>query len=181
MKLTLSQKPRLLLLSDMYGDIHPNWASPYETLLAEHFDLQCYDSCLLAGVEQALVDAELLHEQFLDGGIDRAVSWLLAAEDDPFYALGLSVGGTILWKAALAGAPITQLTTISSTRLRFETQKPNCNCDLWFGEKDIYRPDKQWFANLGLQEHVITEAGHDSYLAIEVAQTVCSKLIEILP
>ncbi|MEL6944601.1 MAG: alpha/beta hydrolase, partial [Bacteroidota bacterium] len=59
--------------------------------------------------------------------------------------LAFSIGGTIAWKAALKGLKIKSLWAFSATRLRYEVERPNIPIQLFFGQKDEYRPSSNWF------------------------------------
>ena len=72
-------------------------------------------------------------------------------------------GGVILWKAALRGLQMEKLIAISSTRLRKETEKPNRPFSLFFGENDVFQPNKEWFNQMGIKGHFITEGDHEIY------------------
>jgi hypothetical protein len=79
------------------------------------------------------------------------------------FALGLSVGGVILWRASQKGLSIGNLLCFSSARLRFEKHVPNCiSTNLYFGETDTYRPGAKWFQDLGLPLNLVPGAGHDT-------------------
>ena len=149
-----NSRPRLILLSDLWGKGKSNWVTQYTTLLKKHFDVRYYDSCELAAVDKNDYTEEQLHSQFINSGIDKAVEALLQKEKEAIYIIGFSIGGTIAWKASLLGLKVTALFTISSTRLRYETQKPSETITLFFGEDDHYKPNFQWFEKMELKEYL---------------------------
>lgn len=169
-------KPRLLLLSDLWGQQRSTWLSLYTDLLETSFDLQYYDCCVLAGLDMRDYTQEALHRQFVEGGIDRAVDVLLKKEIAPLQILAFSVGGTIAWKANLKGLPVQKLYAISATRLRYETKRPNSNICLYFGAEDLYRPDQTWLENMNLTYQIITQKGHSIYKEPAIAKMICTKI-----
>jgi hypothetical protein len=107
-----------------------------------------------------------IHKQFVSGGIDRAASELLSYSAN--IVIGLSVGGVIAWKAIQKGWPVKELIAISSTRLRFEKDKPPCLTKLYFGEKDIFIPSASWFSKMSLPFTIITNEDHELYKRIKL-------------
>jgi hypothetical protein len=121
------------------------------------------DSMVLAGLGNER-DVDTRHEKLVAGGIDVAASALFANYPTGVeVALGLSVSGTILWRAALKGLPIKKLICFSSTRLRFESQAPACDIRLYFGDADLDRPSSEWFKSLGQIPRIIPGHGHEFY------------------
>lgn len=155
-------KPRLILLSDLFGDLKPNWSSSYFEALKNNFEVIIYDSCKLAKISQGINEQEVLHQQFMNGGLEKAAQQLLLNESSEVYAIGLSIGGTILWQAALQGLKVKKLIAISATRLRYERVKPNTDIQLVYGEKDDFKPTKEWF-NLMNIIPLFLKGGHDIY------------------
>lgn len=114
-------------------------------LLQSKFEIQYYDVLELANIaSDNFVESEI-HNQFLNGGIDKAIQNLLQLETGKILVLGFSIGGTIAWKASLQGLKITHLLAVSSTRLRYETEVPNGIVKLYFGEKDPNKPNHNGF------------------------------------
>ncbi|MEO8237445.1 MAG: alpha/beta hydrolase [Flavobacterium sp.] len=123
-------KPRLLILSDLFGGKNPEWVNYYVEKLKSKFEIQYYDVLELGDIDTIDSGEVNIHNQFLNGGIDKAVEVLLHQEKEKVTILGFSIGGTIAWKAALKGLKVSHLIAVSSTRLRFETRfqiaKSNC-------------------------------------------------------
>ena len=138
-------KPKLLILSDLFGGQHPEWINYYTNTLRSKFEIQYYDVLELANIDASNLTETDIHKQFLDGGIDKAVETLLKLETDKVTVLGFSIGGTIAWKASLLGLKTMYLFAVSSTRLRYETEAPNCEIKLYFGENDPNKPHDKWF------------------------------------
>ncbi len=171
-------KPRLILLSDLWGIEKAEWIFYYANILAQHFDLKFYDSCDLANIDKSDYLEEKLHHQFINGGVTKAVENLLQQETENLNILGFSIGGYIGWKACLAGINAQHLFAISSTRLRFETEKPPINCTLFYGENDAYKPDKSWFDKLNIKQNCYPNHGHDLYKNQTIAESICKQIIE---
>jgi len=166
------KKPRLLLLSDLFGG-NPEWIQNYIEILAPKFQIQYYDVLKLAEID-SLIDEKEIHNQFLNGGIENAVTNLLNSEKENVAILGFSIGGTIAWKASLRGLKVTELVAVSSTRLRFETEMPNCKIKLYFGEKDLNAPNRNWFLDLKISNQIIENQEHLLYQEKENAFLICS-------
>ncbi|KFF06982.1 alpha/beta hydrolase [Flavobacterium reichenbachii] len=168
-------KPRLLILSDLFGGENPEWIQPYKDILKSNFDIQYYDVIQLAGI---LPDSDetSIHNQFLNGGMAKAVENLLQLETNEVIILGFSIGGTIAWKASLKGLNVSQLIAVSSTRLRFENEVPNCKIKLYFGEKDLNKPDSKWFSDLKILSEILENESHQLYLQQKNAFEICNNL-----
>lgn len=134
-------KPRLLILSDLFGGENPDWIKQYTDLLQSKFEIQYYNVLKLANITVSNFTEMDVHNQFLNGGIDKAVDNLLELEKDKIAVLGFSIGGTISWRAVLKGLKSSHLIAVSSTRLRYETHLPDCKVKLYFGENDKNKPD----------------------------------------
>jgi pimeloyl-ACP methyl ester carboxylesterase len=169
-------KPRLLLLSDLFGGESPEWIKSYSKTLASKFDVHYYDVLKLGGINASDCDESGIHSQFLKGGIDRAVQTLLDFEKEEVTILGFSIGGTIGWKASLLGLKVKQLVAVSSTRLRFETEIPNCKIKLYFGENDRNKPNAEWFSDLNVSNYVFENQEHQLYLIEKNTVVICSEL-----
>nr|WP_315244801.1 alpha/beta hydrolase [uncultured Flavobacterium sp.] len=167
-------KPRLLILSDLFGGENPDWVQYYIDELKSKFDIQYYDVRELANISLEYVTESDIHNQFLNGGIDKAVNDLLELEKEETAVLGFSIGGTIAWKAALNGLKVSLLIAVSSTRLRFETQIPCCEIKLYFGQKDLNAPNPEWFSDLNISNHFFENQGHSLYLEKENAFVICN-------
>ncbi|WP_286971111.1 alpha/beta hydrolase [Flavobacterium sp. UBA4854] len=169
------KKPRLLLLSDLFGG-NPEWIQNYIEILEPKFDVQYYDVLKLAQIDSSSEEKEI-HNQFLNGGIEKAVNSLLDFEKEEVAVLGFSIGGTIAWKASLKGLKATQLVAVSSTRLRFENEVPNCKIKLYFGEKDSNIPKYEWFSELGISNLIFENQDHLLYQEKENAFLICSNFL----
>lgn len=167
-------KPKLIILTDLWGLKNSSWLDQYKELLESDFDLKIYDSCKLAEIENNDFNEKQLHSYFINQGINTAVENLISLEKGNVHILGFSIGGTIAWKAGLNGLNIINLFAISSTRLRYETVKPDCKIILIFGEKDSFIPDNKWSENLNLELEIIKDGKHDSYKNEKIINSVCS-------
>lgn len=169
-------KRRLIILSDLWGVEKAQWIKYYEENLSDDFDIQYYDCCQLGNIDKSDYTQDSLHQQFVAGGIDTAVNNLVGKEKHNITVLAFSVGGTIAWKAAMNGLKVDQLYCVSATRLRYETEKPNCPIKLYFGEKDNYKPAGQWFDNFNISFELIPEKGHDLYQEESSATLICKEI-----
>ena len=166
-------KPRLIILSDLWGKEKSNWVSAYVELLHDNFEIQFYDCCELGEISKAVFTEENLHKQFVNGGIEIAVENLVNKEKGEIKILAFSVGGTIAWKAALKGLDISFLIAVSSTRLRYETEVPSCEIKLFFGENDINRPSSGWFEKHRLLPEIYIDKKHDMYIEADLVKEIC--------
>ncbi len=168
--------PKLIILSDIFGFHNAPWITNYIELLKSDFQLILYDSCKLAGIERAFLTEKELHTQFLNTGIENAINELLKLEKEEVNVLAFSIGGTIAWKAGLSGLKIKSLYAVSSTRLRYETIKPNCFIHLIFGENDPFKPYDIWFKQLALEPEVIKNGQHEIYKEYDVQNNLCNQI-----
>ena len=169
-------KPRLLLLSDIWGATNCEWIQHYIAILNPHFDIQFYDVCKLAEIDSKSFAIENRHKQFLEGGIGRAVNNLLAKETAVCAVLGFSIGGLIAWKAVSFGLQCSALFAISSTRLRYESVKPNVKLKLFYGSLDAFMPDSTWFEQMELQPFLYQNELHEMYRKKELLLKLLLKL-----
>ena len=170
------KKPKLLLLSDLWGWDHAEWSLQYQHELMSSFDVILYDSCTLGDVNNSSLEQEVLHHQFIQVGIDSAVAKLKALEKDPAHILAFSIGGIIAWKYALETNLPLSLTCVSSTRLRKEAQKPACPITIYYGDQDDYRPSQQWFDQWDVNSNILINQGHEMYRNPEVVSLICKVL-----
>ena len=173
-------KLRLVILSDLWGTKNSQWLNSYTSILDQHFDIAFYSSTHLAEINMGKLDHEQIHQQFIDNGINIAVENLLEYESQSINILAFSIGGTIAWKAALKGLKIENLFAISATRLRYETEKPTGKIELFFGENDGFLPDAEWFEKLNIKKYIVPNHKHEMYRKKEIAQEICSILINQL-
>lgn len=171
-------KPKIILLSDLWGKEESRWITYYTTILEKHFDVKYYDSCNLGNIDKRDYIEEKLHNQFVAGGITNAVENMLQKEKEIISVLGFSIGGYIAWKASLAGLKIQNIFAISSTRLRYETQKPSGEIALFYGEDDTYKPDDNWFKKLEINHKFYKSEKHELYKKKEIAEDVCKLIIK---
>jgi len=168
---------KLLVLSDMWGVKKGLWITSYFGYLQQYYDIEFYDCQQLAGVDEVVGSKENLHKAFVEGGIDTAVNHLLKKVEDDTHVLAFSTGGTIAWKAALRGMPAKSLTLVSATRIRMESEKPNCDIDLLYGGNDSFAPTKEWATKLGLKLNVAPNFGHELYSDEKIIDEVSMNLL----
>lgn len=167
---------RLLILSDLWGARQSDWLHFYTQHLTQ-FDVQYYDSCALAGIDRSLCEEQVIHQQLVEGGIDRAVQKLLKLETEATAILAFSVGGTIAWKAIAEGLKVPLLYAVSATRLRYETEKITCPTKLFYGEKDTFRPNKAWLEKMQFQHLIFAKSEHDCYRQELIANQIAADFI----
>ena len=180
MPLNNSIKPRLLLLSDIWGKTNSEWLHYYIEILAPHFDIQFYDVCELAKIDRTKFTSEEVHQKFIEDGIARALDRILEKEIEEVILVGFSIGGLIAWKASLSGLKTRHLFAISSTRLRYEIEKPNTEINLIYGSLDPFAPDNSWFEKLEIEFEVFENEEHEMYRKQKVAVDICTKMMLIL-
>lgn len=172
-------KPRLILLSDLWGQQRSNWWIFYTRLLQNQFEIQWYDSCELGQISLQPYEQECLHQQFVGGGIQRAARQLYELGHDiqvPRIVLSFSIGGTIAWKAIQEGLKVQQFYAVSATRLRYEqTPLSNKGC-LFFGEKDAYSPSQDWYDQQTIQYKILPKQNHDCYQTLPVAEHIANEI-----
>ncbi|HEY0739976.1 MAG TPA: hypothetical protein VGD40_00890 [Chryseosolibacter sp.] len=166
----------LVILSDIHGF---SFADPTNTKFLKGFDsIDQLNSIDLAEISAS--DPNVRHNDMVTGGIDVAASKLRSLYPNGIeFALGLSVGGVILWRAALTGLSIGRLVCFSSTRLRFETQVPDCPTRLYFGANDKFRPDTSWVNAAGVEHQLIEGEGHEFYRTTRAAEILGHELMRM--
>lgn len=165
-------KRRLLMLSDLWGKEKSGWLRHYAEALSNSFEIQYYDCCELGTVDKSDYREEALHQQFVNGGIEKAVNRLTALEKGPVHVLAFSIGGTIAWQFALKTDKVKSLYAVSSTRLRNEITKPEADIKLYYGENDPFKPSKEWFDQLQVAHEIINGKGHMVYAEPEFAKVL---------
>jgi pimeloyl-ACP methyl ester carboxylesterase len=170
-------KPRLIILSDLWGKEKSNWVSEYIEQLKDKFEIQFYDCCELGAIDRTNYTEESLHLQFVNGGIEKGVENLLDAEKNQMDVLAFSIGGTIAWKAALKGLDVRNLFAVSSTRLRYEEHIPDGVIKLYYGENDINKPSSIWFEKHTLNFKIIKNKGHNLYTQNEFVTSICNEIL----
>jgi hypothetical protein len=171
-------KPRLIILSDLWGKEKSDWTLYYIELLKDIFEIQYYDCCELGAIDKTNYTEENLHSQFVNGGIEKGVENLFKAEKNQVDILAFSVGGTIAWKAALEGLNVQNLFAVSSTRLRYKNEIPNGGIKLYFGENDSNKPSENWFEKHSINFEIIKNKEHDFYIGKEFATLICSEILK---
>lgn len=169
---------KLIVLSDMWGVKKGLWITSYFGYLQQYYDISFYDCQQLASLDVPICSEENIHKAFVDGGIDMAVKQLLKKECEPSHYLAFSTGGTIAYKAALAGLPMKSLTAISPTRIRYEKKRPACNMNLVFGELDEFRPDDTWAKSVGVELQIMPNFGHQLYTDEKIIGQICLELLQ---
>ncbi len=173
-------KPRLIILSDLWGVQKSEWLQEYDKILSSDFDVNIYDSCALGEVDLSIATEIGIHEQFINYGITTAIKNLLTTETQKVNVLAFSIGGVIAWKAALKGLQVDNFYAISSTRLRYETQKPYCQIKLYYGGNDIHKPNKEWFEKMNVKNEVHLDYDHQMYAMSDCVYKVSNEIINDL-
>lgn len=171
-------KPRLIILSDLWGKEKSDWVSAYVELLKNKFEIQYYDCGKLGEIDKTNYTEESLHSQFVNGGIEKAVANLLKAEKNQIDILAFSIGGTIAWKSALRGLNVGKLFAVSSTRLRYEDKIPKGTIKLYYGENDSNKPANNWFEKHSIDFEIIKNKEHDFYTKKEFATSICKEILK---
>ncbi|MCK9254329.1 MAG: alpha/beta hydrolase [Bacteroidales bacterium] len=171
-------KNRLIILSDIYGLKNSAWLEDYSNYLNQYFQIKLYDILKLAEIGENISNLKKVHYLFVKNGIDKAVSNLISLETQEIYVLGFSLGGTIAWISGLNGLKIKSLFAVSSTRLRYETEKPKTNIKLIYGEKDEYIPNKNWFLNMDLSAEFVLNQRHEFYKEKKFIKQICDTLLD---
>lgn len=156
-------KKELVIVSDLWGVRKSDWLDSFKSHLSTNYTISFLDACSLGELDIGEYKEKNLHHQFIEFGIEKAVAKLLAFQNKSSLFIGCSVGGVILWKAALSGLPIDKLITISSTRLRKETASPKCDFQLYFGKNDPYKPSTEWLNQIGRGQCNLLKGGHEIY------------------
>ena len=162
----------------MWGSKKGLWITSYLGYLQQYYDIVYHDCQQLANIDLKVNSAENVHRAFVNGGIDTAVAHLLKKETEPAHYLAFSVGGTIAWKASLLGLPMKSLYAVSATRIREEENCPECKSTILFGDTDMHKPKKDWYAKLGVEAEVISGFGHELYTDEKNIQKICLDLLK---
>ena len=170
-------KPRLIILSDLWGKEKSNWVSDYVEQLKDKFEIQFYDCCELGAINRSNFTEKSIHIQFVNGGIEKVIENLLEAEKNQIDVLAFSIGGTIAWKAALRGLDFRNLFAVSSTRLRYEEDIPNGVIKLYYGENDINKPSNNWFEKHSINFEIIKNKEHNFYTESEFVTSICNEIL----
>ena len=119
---------------------------------------------------------EKRHQQFVNGGIEKAVEKLNELEKESAISiLAFSIGGTIAWKYALKNKNVMALYGVSATRIRYETLQPECPVFLYYGDEDLFAPKEAWFDRMKLTA-IKVNGDHNLYMEHEFARLICEKI-----
>ncbi|GGX31361.1 hypothetical protein [Aquimarina muelleri] len=173
-------KQKLLILSDLWGLKKSDWLPYYTDILNEKFEIQYYDCCTLGKLNTSKYTEEALHQQFVNGGIELAVQNLIDKETEIVHILAFSIGGTIAWQSMLKGLKVASLYAVSATRLRYETNKPDGDIKLYFGETDTYAPNKEWLSKMNNIAVIKNKKGHSLYTEPEFARELSTLICETI-
>ena len=171
-------KPRLIILSDLWGKEKSDWVIGYVELLKDKFEIQYYDCCELGEIDKTNYVEENLHSQFINGGIEKAIANLLKIEKNQIDILAFSIGGTIAWKSALKGLNVRRLFAVSSTRLRYEDEIPRAAIKLYYGDNDNHKPNHNWFEKHSIDFEIIKNKNHDFYTEKECTTLICNEILK---
>ena len=166
------------MISDIWGKEKSDWLINYTRILETKYDITWYDSCELGNIDTSKYTQEHLHQQFVSTGIEKAVEKLAQLEPNPVCIIGFSVGGVIAWKYGLRNNQPNSLVCISSTRLRYETQRPKGTIELYFGEQDTFSPSTSWLNTMSANYKIIPQENHEIYRHPEFAKKLSTKIIE---
>ena len=170
-------KPRIAIISDLWGFNNDPYVNIYIEKLYNHFDVDLIDAQLLGDIRPSLDEPEI-HTQFVESGIQLAADRLVKADIHFDLLIGFSVGGTIGWKAIADGAKIDSLITISATRIRKEIIPLTKPVEIYFGELEEHGPSKDWFDSKGLTSKIIKKKGHQIYKDEDFISEICDHLIK---
>ena len=169
---------RLVILSDLWGAKKGLWITSYLGYLQQYFDIVYYDTSQLADLDTGLPTAENLCAAFDNGGLERAVRNLMAKETTLSHYLAFCAGGTVAWHAAREGLPVKSLYAVSPLYLHRESDIPDCQVTLVFGEYMDDRPSKAWAGKLGAPMEIIPLFGREMYSDEKIIQKVCRDLLD---
>ncbi|MFK7952440.1 MAG: hypothetical protein AB8B73_06305 [Ekhidna sp.] len=172
-------KPKLIILSDIWGKQKSNWIDAYIERLNVKFDVTYYDCCELGEIDISDYRQDVLHNQFIKSGIETASKKLVELETENVNILAFSAGGAIAWKAGLDGLKIDRFYAVSSTRLRNETKKPNGYLKVYFGSEDNFKPETKWYGDLNITYQIIQQQNHEMYKQDEIANTICKEINQL--
>lgn len=170
-------KPRLIILSDLWGKAQSDWIKFYQKKLRPFYKITFYDCRKLGNLDENHSTEKEIHQGFVHGGIDQAVQKLIELEQSEIDILAFSIGGAIAWKAMLKGLNVKYLYAVSATRLRYETALPKGNIQLFYGKLDQYQPKKIWFEKFNIKPIIFNEKGHTLYCENEFAERICLYIV----
>jgi len=170
-------KPKLYIISDIWGDENLKWLNLYSVLLGIKYELNFINSLELAEISRINSSNQDIHRQFEGGGIEEAVNNLSRLIKERVHILAFSVGGTIAWKFALEYNLVERLICVSSTRLRYEKSNPRCDLKLIYGDQDEFMPKEEWFENQNIIPQVLPNLNHECYKEKLCADLICAQLM----
>ena len=152
---------KCILISDIYDE--PANGGDLARQLPEDTQLHQFSLAKLVGKPEW--SGERLHDHLVNrGGTELAVQRLLEQHKSVDIAIGFSAGGTVLWRACLAGLACADLFCLASTRLRNETAKPPGRTHVFFDQKDIDSSSQTRLRRLSDSFHVFRDGRHTAYL-----------------
>jgi hypothetical protein len=173
-------KPRLIILSDLWGRKKAQWTNLYIQELQEIFDIKYYDCSELAEIDTSIYTEDKIHAQFVNGGIELASQNLVLLEPKKVFILAFSVGGTIGWKAGVKGLKFHFFHAVSANRLRHQATRLSENIHLYFGAEDPYKPTQKWFDKIKPNYTIIKNQGHTIYINPEFISCICKSILHDL-
>lgn len=171
---------RLVVVSDMWGSKKGLWITSYLGYLQQYFNIDFYDSRELAQIDKTKATSEELYEAFVNGGMETAVTQLLASEKEASHYLTFCAGGNIAWHAALRGLPVKSLYAVSPMNLHQITKAPSCPVTLLYGELSENRPSRAWAIQTNSIMEVVPNFGHEMYSDEKVIKKVCRDLLDLV-
>ncbi|MCO5233010.1 MAG: hypothetical protein M9888_04675 [Chitinophagales bacterium] len=175
-----NQKLSIVLLSDLWGIYTSDWWLIYKNILGEKFKIIELDSRTIAKVPEHLKNEKDIHHFFIEEGIQNAVKYISQSTLKEVAIIAFSIGGTIAWQALLNNQEVHYLFAISSTRLRYERIIPKVETLLFYGEKDIYQPDKRWYQQHQISPIIFQNESHDFYMKSQNAVNICNTIINTI-
>ncbi|WP_378188277.1 hypothetical protein ACE939_07405 [Aquimarina sp. W85] len=170
-----SLQPKLVILSDIWGTLNSDWITTYLQKLDNHFDVKFIDVRTLAGINYKIQEINVVHANFVQYGIQKAVKGLSCIETD--YILAFSIGGTIAWKTIALGLKIKHLFAVSSTRLRKEDCHLACSTTLFYGSLDTNKPRALWQKRYSDHTQIYTNEYHEFYRKPSYAHRISNYII----
>ncbi len=171
---------RLVVVSDMWGSKKGLWITSYLGYLQQYFDIVFYDSRELAQIDKNIGNSDAVYSAFIEGGMETAVSQLLAKEKEKSHYLTFCAGGTIAWNAALKGLPMNSLYAVSPIDLDKSSTAPDCPVTLLYGELEGKKPGTDWAVQTKSIIEIVPNFGHEMYSDEKIIKKVCLDLLEIV-
>ena len=85
-------KKGVVIVSDLWGVQKSEWLVNFKELLEDQYTVKFYDACSLGEIDLTIYEQENLHRQFVDFGIEKAVSNLLNQESESKIYFGCMAG-----------------------------------------------------------------------------------------